>query len=390
MLGPTTVLMTLLGRLGAGEVTAGILGGVETLQGLFQPIGPSLFRSRQHLKRNLMLWGLLAMMPMMGLLSLMVAVGAREHAHPGLVIAGVLASVALFNCVIGVYAGVWGEWWAQLFDRRVRGTIGGLLGCAVWLGMCDGLWFASRLIGAERIGTLAALAFVIMALANLGFCLVRDVDGRHQPAERMPQGRELWRLIRASFADPGVRAVLATRLCGNAVLVLTPFITLQYERAGVSDQAATVCASYMAMGAAVSAVAAGRIGDRWGHRINVRAGLALAVLTAIAAATMTGLLGCAITFAAMGLFMGCWGPAFYIVLESSPHHSRVAHLIGCNLVQAVVTLLLPQAWGRIAAWCGMRPLELVVIGVAVCGLALAFTRLPEPRLRQRTPLPQAA
>jgi hypothetical protein len=388
LLSPGTVIMTLLSNLGGRELTAGILGGVETLQGLLQPVGPSLFRSRTHLKRHLMQWGLLVMLPLMGVVSLVLALGYHSG-HPRLVLAAVLAALALFNCAIGIYAGVWIEWWAQLFSQRVRGTVGGLMICAVGVGTCLGLRVAGELIAADRIATLAILAFAAATAGNLAYCFMRDVS--HQGAEeRMPQGRQLWALIRASCADHGVRTVLATRLCGNAVLVMGPFITLQYLQARVPEHTVIACAIGLPIGSALCAVLSGRLGDRYGYRLDVRLGLGLAVLAMLSVATVSGALGCALSFALIGMFQGCWGSAYFIVFETSPHHSRMAHVIGFNLVQAIATMIMPLAWSLIAKRWGMLDLDAVAMLLALLGLALACTRLREPRQRQRAPLPQAA
>jgi hypothetical protein len=282
---------------------------------------------------------------------------------------------------------MWGDWFAHLFAARIRGTISGLVWCATALAGACGGFAASRLIATHHYGWLAILACTMCTLSISLFGWVRDPADEIASQDSFPRGRELLRRLLLSWGSPQVRALLVARICGNAAFAVIPFVSLRFHRLGFSDSSVVACGIGLTVGTAVAALTFGPIGDRWGHRLSLRAALIAAAGALLIATTTTSLAGCILTYAGLGLGSGAWLGGGYLVHETNPHDSRLTHLIACNLVQAVAGIAVPLLWVVSAQALGLQDLEAIAVGVALIGLAWAWFLVPEPRLGTGRALP---
>ncbi len=380
---PTTVVMSLLRREGAAANTAGLISSMEGGMGLLQLAGPYLFRSIRHRKRLIILWHFLSILPAIYLMGAALAWPGLDGS-PRLRRVIVLSGLACFQCSIGVVAAVWMDWFAHLFPERVRGTVSGMVWAATACAGVLGQETASRLIAGNHLVLLALFASCFCTASILLFLLVDDPSSSG-PEVVPPRGVELWRRMRGSWSAPGVVPILISRACGGAVFSLAPFITLQFAEQGVSATGIIACGTAMTAGNAVAGLFFGRMGDRLGHRIALRVGLLGALLTLLAALRLTGLPGCALCFALFGLSQGAFLPSMYLLVETTPHDSRLAHLIACNLVLALATILVPFLWAQLAAAQGVGAAELAGLAAGGAGLVVALYWVPEPRHRRAQP-----
>ena len=382
-LAPATVLMTFLSSRGGEQGTAGLLAAIEGGAGLLQIAGPYLFRTAHRRKRQILLWHFCCILPAMYLMGWAVASGAELSTTWVRVM--VLTGCALFFGSIGMVAGMWGDWFAHLFAARVRGTISGLVWCATALAGALGGFSASRLIATHHYGWLALLACSMCTLSISLFGWVRDPADAVTTQVSFPRGHELLKRLLLSWRSPPVRALLVARICGNAAFAVIPFVSLRFLQLGFSDSSVVACGIGLTVGSAVAALTFGPIGDRWGHRLSLRAGLIAAAGALLIATTSTSLTGCILTYAALGLGGGAWLGGGYLVHETNPHDSRLSHLIACNLVQAAAGIVVPLLWVVLAKEMGLQHLEALGLGVALIGLVWAWFLVPEPRLNSERP-----
>lgn len=388
MLAPTTVLVALLAHLGGGTGTAAILASAGGFQGLLQAVGPWVLRSHRHRMRQILVYHFLTILPAWYIACLGLWLGFHGH-DARMTRTLVLAAMVVVNISIGVVAGVWSDWWAHLFDQRVRGTVMGLIAAGVALGLTLGPLLVDQLIRHHEVGALVLLSSASCTLAIAVLVLTRD-PASAGPEQAVVSGRALWGWMRQSLRDAHVRWLLCARLLGDAIFSTTAFVVLSYQQAGLSDHVVLCLASAMAAAAALSAIVAGRWGDAHGHRGTLRLGLGLGGAALGCALLLPPALGCWVVLPVLGLAVGVYQPSFFLVHETAPHPVRLAHLIACNLVLAVSNIAVPQGWGLVAQARGARGVEAAALLAAAAALVVALVRVREPRLRAGEPAQAAA
>jgi MFS family permease len=383
VIAPTTVLVTFLQKHGAGEGTAGALSAIEGGAGLFQVAGPFLFRSHRHRKRQLMRWFFIVALPALYAVTALLACGGivGDAALRALV----LAAIAIFNCALGAAAGMWNDWFAHLFDARVRGTISGIMWCGMAVSMALGGVVAGMLLGALPVSyvyvVLYAIGSVACTVSIAAFAWIDD-PAESAPDEEPPRGRALLDLLMASWSAPKVRALLIARVLGNAAFAVSPFLVLRYTSdvgGALSSRQIVTCGIGLTVGTAVASLGFGRFGDRWGHRRGMLFAFVLAAAAHVSALFLVGIGGCVVTYTLLGLGAGAWLASGYLIHETTPHGSRLAQLIACNLVLAVAGLVIPIGWGALATCFGLPVLLVACLLSATLGLLWALVAVREPR-----------
>jgi MFS family permease len=298
---------------------------------------------------------------------------------------GVLGMMAVFYAAVGAIIGVWSDWFAHLFDARVRGTVTGVIWAAMAAAMVLGGGLATGLLRAGASDRSYAALFLVaavactIAIALYGF--LRD-PAAHGEEREHPHGRALLNRMRLSLREPRVRALLVARVLGNAAFAAMPFLALRYTAPGGGGLGpSVVVASGVGFNvcAAVGGLIFGRIGDRFGHRHGLIASFVLVAVGLVAALAGSGLTACVSAYLTMGLGFGAWNTAGYLVHETTPHDSRLAHLIACNTVAGAFGLVVPLGWALLANQVGSGALLVGCIATALAGLAWSLFAVPEPR-----------
>ncbi len=370
-----TVLVVILTQLGAGKKTIGFIGAIEGAGYLLtQALGPFLFRNRAKLKAHLLYWHLATVIPFLPIMGLLVYFSPKLS--PVTVRVGLLLCWAGFTVAVGVVIASWIDWLAQVYDRRTRGTTVGLILAASFLALMAGQLVASWLIardpstpGYARHYLLATLG----ALASIGIYALIDDPGHTDTTSGVP--RDLAHMaaqIRLSLADKNMRGFLSARGLGLLGFLIGPFLTIYYtsaEGGALSPPLLVSCGAAGALGAAAGVALFGRAGDRFGHRAVLLAGTALQVVTLTFVLCGQGPVNCAIVFALAGLAAGAAGIAqFNLLMDASPHESRVVHIVAGNLALAPAVVLGPLAAGAFADYCGLRWLFGVSLVLSVIAL----------------------
>lgn len=384
-LAPGLVVVAFLQVHGYGGIAAGVIAAILGGHGLLQVLGPWCFPSRAMRRARIMRWYVATTVPLL----LLAGLAFASPAGGGwLTCLGVLALVAAFYVGQGIVAGVYADWFADLFNERVRATVSGMDWCAVSVTSAAGAVIASAILATHGDGSGYALLFLLAGVLCGGSVLLYVFirEPRTERAEApMPRGSELLRLMRGSLADGVVRRLLVARILGGAAMASGPFLLLHFtSAAGGGLTAATVIACSIAatIGTGVSVLGWGRMGDRVGHRRSHLLSLAL-----FAAGTATGVLwpgmhGCIAAFLLLGIANGGWATSGFLVHETTPHDSRLAHLIAFHSVESAFGLLLPLGWTLVAWRWGVTAPLIASVGVAMLALVWSAATVPEPRHRR--------
>ncbi|MBA2480543.1 MAG: MFS transporter [Planctomycetes bacterium] len=381
---PATVLVILLNNHGADERTTSLISAIET-GGLLLPqiLGPFLFRSRSRLKQHMLIYHFIAVIPFLFAIAAAAAWPGSSQSATRIAILGCFAAYII---AIGAVVAAWNAWFAHLFDVSIRGTVSGIIWCAMAAGGALGGLVSGRIIhtwqDANPYPWLYGLAGIIAALSIATYWVIDDPAAQEPDPPRLG-ARELLARCRRSFADGNFRAFILARILGNAGFCVAPLIALHFlsaEAGSVSQDAVVTCGVGLTIGAAVSSLIFGRLGDRLGHRVGLASGFALLLVALSALMLADGLIGCAIVYALMGLATGCVAIASQnLQIETCPHDSRISHLIAGSLVIGIGGAIVPIIVGSVAAGFG-RPVAFACC-LAASAVALVWTliALRDPR-----------
>ncbi len=391
VIAPATVLMSLLHQHGAGERAAGVIGAIEGGAMMLQVAGPYIFPSRRRRKQHILAWHFATMLPFLYIMGLIAAFcgGSGGGSGGGLsdraFVMAMLATFACFHASMGMVVAVWMDWFAHLFDASVRGTVSGVVWGTMAVAEIAGVALAGRLLASlppdHVYGTLFAICGVscTMSIALFWFIVDPAADQEEAPP---PRGRALVERFALSLRDRNVRAVIVARILGNAGLCALPFVVLVYASvSGGALGAATlvVCAIGVPAGRAVAVLVFGRVADRHGNRLAAAWGAGLQVAALGVALAWPGVAGCAVTYALLGLATGCANVGFYLVHETCPHDSRLAHLVVSNLAIGVFALVVPMCGGFIAERLGVGAMLAIGLAASLASLAWTLLAVREPR-----------
>ncbi|MBA3709933.1 MAG: MFS transporter [Planctomycetes bacterium] len=390
---PATVLVILLAEHGAGERTTSLIPAIET-GGLLLPqiLGPFLFRSRRRLKQHMLIYHLVAVLPFLFVIAALVSVPGWSDA---VVRVALLGCFAAYICAIGVVVAAWNAWFAHLFDVSIRGTVSGIIWCAMAAGGALGALTSGRIIaayaGANPYPLLYTLAGLVATLSIAAYWLIEDPAATEPDPPRLTV-HDLFARGRASLADANFRAFIVARVLSNAGMCVVPLIALHFlssEAGGLSHGTVVVCGIGLTLGSAAASLVFGRLGDRLGHRMGLACGIALQMAALAALLVADGLAGCIVVYSLLGLSGGSsMIAAQNLQIETCPHDSRIAHLIAGSLVIGIAAVFVPIVVGLIAGAFGHAAAFGGCLAVSAIALIWTLAAMREPR--RMMPLPAAA
>ena len=381
-----TVLTILLRRCGADERIIGAIPAVEAAGFLVpQFLGAFIFNSRRKRKWHMVAWHIAAIIPFWGLMGLLAAWAGHWPATA--VRWALLGLHAGFFWAMGMGAAAWQDWWAGLFDVRIRGSVTGLvMGSSAVAGVGGALfsgWAIAAWPGFGVYGALYLLAVAMGLLSMVAISLVRD-PGQVLPEKDMSLSpRKLLIRVRQSLADRNFRRYLVGRLLASWGFCMIPFIAVYYTSPaggalGAGQVVSLGAASTLAT--AVGSLALGRLGDRMGHRLGVLIGVLVQAAALCVLLTVTGRVGCAAAYALAGMAISSgWVSHGNMMLETCPHGSRMAHLTAGNLVVGLGAMIGPLVGGQLAKGWGVRTVFAGCLALSVIAALWVVTMVREPR-----------
>ena len=393
-----TVLTVLLREYGASERMIGAIAAIETAAFLIpQGVGVYLFRSPRRRKVHLVGFHLVAIIPFLFILSGVAALapsldGAAAPASgwrlaPGILCWALLAGWAGHIVMIGVVVAAWNDWWANVFEKGIRGTVMGASMAAAALTGTGGALLAGWLLRVSphpRIYAWLYLAAGTIAVISIcAFLFIRD-PAEHEPdADLSMSLPDLLAKFRHSLEDANFRAFLIGRMLAAVGFCIVPFIAVHYTSAaagGLSGGTVVSCGAGMTIAMAASSLLLGRMGDRYGHRTGILAGAATQIVALVVLLTCTGWVGCVLAYAGAGVCMGVgWVSHYNMLFETCPHDSRMAHITVGNLALGLATAAAPLVAGVVAEHWGLTRLFVGCLVLSVCALLWFLVRVKEPR-----------
>ncbi len=383
---PATVLTTLLRRYGA---TAAFLGAIPALEfgGILLPqvIGTLFFHQRQTLKRRIIIWHVVGILPCLFMLA---AVCAAAPGMPAVVVRWLLLSFfGLFACSIGVVAAAWTDWLGHLFPARMRGRALGIALCASSLCGAVGAVLSGRILAADQSPRTYALLYVMAGIAAIlsVSCMVFLKD---EPAplptapEHVP--RALLRQLLRSFRDWQYVCLLIGRVLMIAGLSLMPFVAVYFTSTaggGLSDATVVSCGAAMTIGAALCSLATGWVGDHIGHKSSILVSISAQCAAALLLTCAHGRLICLVVYACIGAASaGGYLSSLNLVIDSCRHDARLAHITAANVVVGVAAMGIPLLGGWYAQVYGVAALFRVCLCASVAALLWCALVLRDPRV----------
>jgi MFS family permease len=221
--------------------------------------------------------------------------------------------------------------------RQALDTVGAVIGPLVAIALMLATHDDTRLV--FWAACIPALACVL----TLALFVREPAETRPPPAPRGPLLAGLSELPRAFFLLTGFAALLATARVGEA------FLVLRTTGAGLAIAYAPLTLVAMSFVAALAAVPAGKIVDRWSERrLLVAASLTLAISEAVLAAS-AGLPAAFAGIALWGLHIALAQVAFSaLVARLAPAHLRATAFGVFGLANAVAVIVGNVAFGALA------------------------------------------
>ena len=308
-------------------------------------------------------------------------------AHPGLVLAVLIALFGLFSVAGGMGTVVYADVFSKAIPAQRRGRFVGLRQLLGYL-MAIGAGYVVKAILDDPLRwpfpTSYALIFLLSALtlgvAFTGFALIREPV---YPVQRSSHslGDLLRRAVVLARQNPNFRRLLSARALTASVLALAPFYVVYAQaEVGVDPGMVGVYLAAQMAGGALSNLLWGWLGDRYGNRaviVGASASGGLAPLLALLAPRTSPLLF-VLVFAALGATISGERLGYSnFILEMAPLALRPTCVALQNTLLAPVALLPLVVGALIAAWS--YPV-LLVAGVALMAAALVLAlRLLDPR-----------
>lgn len=392
-----TVLAVLLQDLGASEK---MIGSIESIQKGFlvfpQLLGLFLFTSRKYLKRNLMVWHLLAAIPFVFLSGVLIQF---RHLYSDSVLSwGLLLSFAGCYLATGVIVSVWLDWQVSLFKQQTKGVSLGLV------------FFASALIGSVSAvlagwvlekypgrGTYAYLYFVagiFTIISIVLFWFIRDPAEFEAEIRRRQPGKQMLNYFGLSLKEFHFRQFLVGRLLGTLGFSVVPLFAIHFQSSaggGLSSGTIVASGSAMLFSMALSHLILGKLGDHFGHRLGLMVGMYAQIIALILILTGSGTTVCILVYFSAGIN----GSAFFlshthVLFDSCRHDNRLAHFTLGNVVLSIPILLTPILAGYLAEIHGLVTIFQLSLGFSVLAVIWFIWRVQDPRdVAIDDPLPDA-
>ncbi len=397
MLLPSTILVSILSRLGAGKP---MIGSIETVCGmlvLMQMVGLYLFVSRRKRKAQMIMMHLLAIVP--SLLFDVCVLWTADWYSQAFIRWALFCSFAVRMIILGISGSVWLDWMRGLLHERIRGRV---LGMGLFVGFAGGV--LSSLLAGELIRLYDLNGYIILYLmavcigsaSMILFWLVDDPASGEPDNEDKPNLSLLAKRFAASLGEPNFRNFLITRTLATLGFCILPFIALYYrsvQGGGLDESTVVKCGAGLTAGMAIGTLVFGWVGDKVGHRLGIVFGCAMQAVTLGVLLCVPGLLGCVLVYLLAGLCAGANSLAHInMLMETCPHDHYAGHITIGNLAMAIPLMLAPPLAGWLSTVSdehGLRIVFVVCICFSTISLLWVLAMVREPRLllvTQGTPL----
>lgn len=396
-----TVLPALLLQLKASDFEKGVLTSFE-LVGFLLPglLGVYMLADLKRYKQYLVWYHIYICCP------LLVAIGLLVQFSPGLpgglVRWGVLVGFGLFSASVGFIAPTWFHWLAALFPIKSRGESLSYAVVFSALSSAGATFLASEVLEGKYIpylrdnplpyplnfGLLFYGAAALGVISMVCFILVRE-PGPIPPSGVQKDWRDIFGKIRMSLTEPNFRRFLIGRIAEYIAITFFGFFGYYFmsaEGGGLSEGEVTLYGGVMPIMTAVFGLIAGRIGDRFGHKLGKVIGMFWMVAAfglILAVPTGWGPFGMACwamaIFALRGMFFGSMFSGFNFIFESCPHGSLAVHMTACNVVVSVfaaATGLLAGGW---IEQFGHRPVYWAGLAISIFSMLWLMIMVKDPR-----------
>jgi len=392
LIASVTVLTVLLRDHGASERLIGAIWSIEAAGALLpQILGLYLFHSYRRRRRDLILWHIVIMLPILLVMAGLTA--AAGHLGPGAYRWGMLLCHAYYWVCIGIVNAAWGDFIASLFPVTIRGTVTGLAMGAASLAGAVGALAAGRLIrGYPGHLTFAGLYGAAWVLGTLSLCLwipVNDQVLQALPSTPRPSFRQSAGHFAHSLSDGNFRAFLLTRVLSGLGFCVAPFIALRYmapEGGNLPGGTVVSCGAAMTLGFCLASLVLGPLGDRWGHRIGIVVGISTQMVTLGALLGISGLTGCLLAYAGTGICNACGAVSgSNMIFETCPHEHRMAHISVGNLLIGAPMAFAAVLAGLVAEAFSLATVFRICLALSTAALLWCLLRVREPRTLQARP-----
>ena len=388
MIASATVLTVLLKAYGASSRLIGAVAAIEAGAVLLpQLLGAYIFTSRRHLKRNMILWHYIVMLPFLLLMGL--ATIFAPAMPPALYRLLMLIGLGIFSTGVGITLATWMDWMAQIFDEGIRGTALGISMCSSAILGTGGALVAGWIIGHMEqplsYGILYIVAYIVAMASISTFGFISDPAEHADEVRSVPRTRDILTRFLDSLKDANLRQYLAGRglaICGFSVM---NFIAVHYasQKGGsLSGSAIVSCGAAMTAGMAAGNLLLGRLGDKHGHRMGVLIGVATQMVSLVIMILLPGPVGCMLAYLTAGFSsQGTWVSHWNLVVEYCPHDMRTVHISACNMIVGLFSVVMPVLAGMAADWWGTTDLFIVSAALSAAAFLWFVLRVKDPRDR---------
>ena len=300
--------------------------------------------------------------------------------------ATLLVAFLLLYIVHAFAAGVagipWQDFISRIIDQKRWGIffgaqsgLGGLLGIG-------GAAIATVVLATQpfpqSVGYLALGCFVAMVI-SFGF-LANTIETPREPPPRQSFGTFLRGVLPLLRRDERFRRYLLSRAAIALGLIGHSFVTAAaLERFALPDRDVGIFTGALLAAQALANVGLGALADRWGHKqvleVSTVIGALAMVITIFAPAPVWILLAFVLVGAAQA---GVMLTGFTLVFSYSQPEDRAAYIGVANTALAPVVSLGPLMAGVFAQAAGYNALFVVLIAIALAGLAMLHWRVPDP------------
>jgi len=390
----STVLPAFVSQLTDSTLFIGLLSTVQSGSWLLPQVAAASLMAGKPRKRPYMLIGAVFSRPAFAFLAaLLFFAGASS---PSLLLAGLFASLALFNGADGLCAVAWFDIFAKAIPPHRRGRLQGLSQLitgpvSVGLGGIVGYVLASPNL------PFPSNFMVLFVLAGVGYTLNLAALALYREPVGVPTGsshaesRFLQLLLPILRHDSRFRRLVALRLAFGVGITSLPFyIVYAQQELGFSPEHIGLFLSCQLGGGTLAGLGLGQIADRFGTRAAVRLALAIGALSpglAVLVHFGGGILGpalipvVALIFLANGAMIASSQIGFMnYVLEIAPHDQRSTYAGLYNTINGtllVVPILIGWLLETVSYQAVFGAIFLLLL-VALAGSAM----LTEPRYQR--------
>lgn len=293
----------------------------------------------------------------------------------------------------GFAAAAWQSLIAKIIPPTRRGTFYGLQSACANGMSALGAVLAGIILDRAPSPLNFSLCFLLAAIFMCvsWYFLSRTREQEIEPVTAAPNRRAFWRGLRDILRrDGNFRGFLVVRMLSQFAVMAASFYTVYaVERFQVTAVTVGWLTSLLLGIQIFSNPVMGWVGDRWGHRIVMEAGLLCAIASALLAWWAPAPVWFFPVFGLAGIAnVAVWTISMAMILDFGPDEERTAYIGLANTLVAPATFLAPLLGGWLANLGGYPSAFIAsAFGGLVCALVLHLVVKNPPRARS---LPNAA